>query len=155
MGVAHRPDIEKFEDTPFEQNKQERIIDDPYYAVYGDKWPVCDGHLLFVPKENNSKFITIALQAVVHYGDKLREEGKIDSYHFGMNIGPYAGQTVMWPHIHFIPRHAGDSTGFPGSVRLAHINGRGAKYYMQHPDFKDEYIEIHKDHKDIEGFNET
>ena len=72
-----------------------------------------------------------------------------------MNIGPYAGQTVMWPHIHFIPRHAGDAEGFPGSVRLAHMNGRGAKYYMQHPDFKDEYIEIHKDHKDIEGFKET
>ena len=56
MGVAHRPDIENFEDTPFEQNKQERMIDDPYYAVYGDKWPVCDGHLLFVPKENSTKY---------------------------------------------------------------------------------------------------
>ena len=46
--------------------------------------------------------------------------GKIDGYHFGMNMGEPAGQSVMWPHVHFIPRHKGDVEGFPGSVRLAH-----------------------------------
>ena len=146
--------IEKFEDTPFEKSGQDKVIDEFYYAVYNDKWPVCDGHVLFVPKENNLRFLTMALEATVMYGDQLREEGKIDAYHFGMNMGPEAGQTVMWPHIHFIPRHKDDVEGFPGSVRLAHRNGRGAKYYMEHPDFKDEYIKIHKDHENIKGFKE-
>ena len=77
--------IEKFEDTPFEKNHQSTVADDFYYRVYEDKWPVCDGHLLFVPKENSVKFITITLQATVQYGEKLVEEGKIDGYHFGMN----------------------------------------------------------------------
>ena len=70
--------IEKFEDTPFEKKNQTVIDEDNYYKVYEDKWPVCDGHLLFVPKENNTKFITITLQATVQYGEKLVEEGKID-----------------------------------------------------------------------------
>jgi ATP adenylyltransferase/5',5'''-P-1,P-4-tetraphosphate phosphorylase II len=74
MGIKY-PKIEKFSDTPFEQSGQDKLVDEFYYVVYNDKWPVCDGHLLFVPKENNSKFITIALQATVHYGDKLRNEG--------------------------------------------------------------------------------
>ena len=68
--------IEKFEDTPFEKNHQSTVADDFYYRVYEDKWPVCDGHLLFVPKENSVKFITITLQATVQYGEKLVEEGK-------------------------------------------------------------------------------
>lgn len=153
MGIK-RPLIEDFSQTPFETSGQDKIVDEFYYAVYEDKWPVCDGHLLFVPKENNTKFITIALQATVQYGEKLREEGKIDAYHFGMNMGEPAGQTVMWPHIHFIPRHEGDIDGFPGSIRLSHRNGRGAKYYMEHPDFKDEYIAIHKEHENIKGFKE-
>ena len=43
--------IEKFEDTPFEKNNQTTIDENFYYKVYEDKWPVCDGHLLFVPKK--------------------------------------------------------------------------------------------------------
>lgn len=146
--------IKNFSDTPFEKSKQEKLEDSFYYAVYNDKWPVCEGHLLFVPKENNIKFLTITLEATVEYGNKLRSENKIDGYHFGMNMGSSAGQTVMWPHVHFIPRWNGDCEGFPGSVRLAHRNGRGAKYYMEHPDFKDEYTKIHKEHSTIKGFKE-
>ena len=97
--------IEKFEDTPFEQSEHLRLHNEYYYAVYEDKWPVCDGHLLFVPRQNNIKFITLALEATIEYGDTLRNEGKIDAYHFGMNMGEAAGQTVMWPLIHFMPRN--------------------------------------------------
>ena len=137
--------IEKFEDTPFEKNQQDVIDDNFYYKVYKDKWPVCEGHLLFVPKQNNVKFITLALEATVTYGNKLRKDGEIDGYHFGMNIGEHAGQTVMWPHIHFIPRHKDDVEGFPGSVRLAHRGGMNASYYMDHPEHKEEYRKQHKE----------
>jgi len=144
--------IEKFEDTTFEKNHQSTIADDFYYRVYEDKWPVCDGHLLFVPKENSVKFITVTLQATVQYGEKLVEEGKIDGYHFGMNMREPAGQSVMWPHVHFMPRKQGEIEGFPGSVRFAVRNGRGPSYYLNHPDFKEEYTELHQHVIDEEGF---
>ena len=147
-------ELERFEDSAFAKHDNRVVKDEFYYLVIEDKWPVCDGHLLFIPKKNETRYLTLALEAAITYGNNLRSEGKIDGYHFGMNMGPSAGQTVMWPHIHFIPRHEGDVDGFPGSVRLAHRNGRGAKYYMEHPDFKDEYIEKHKDHATIKGFKE-
>lgn len=150
--MPKRPMIDNIYDTPFELTSQDKVIDEYYYKVYNDKWPVCDGHLLFVPTKNNVKYITLTLEAAMQFGDNLRNEGIIDAYHFGMNMGEAAGQTVMWPHVHFIPRHEGDVEGFPGSVRLAHTNGRGAKYYMEHPDFKEEYIKIHKDVVHIKNF---
>ena len=70
MGIE-KPLIEKFEDTPFVKSGQDTVLDTFYYAVFNDKWPVCDGHLLFVPKENNIKHLTMALEATVEHGDKL------------------------------------------------------------------------------------
>ncbi len=146
--------IKEFKDTPFEKYEQTVLIEGEFFKVYPDMWPACDGHVLFVPKQNTPEFITRTLGEAILYGDKLVEEGTIDGYHFGMNMGVAAGQTVMWPHVHFIPRWDDDCEGFPGSVRLAHRNGRGAKYYMEHPDFKDEYTKIHKEHSTVKGFKE-
>lgn len=153
MGVKREP-ILRLEDTPFETSGQPCVFETKSVRVYNDKWPVCDGHLLFVPKKNTPEFIAFACAETIKYGDQLIKDGEIDAYHFGMNIGEQAGQTVMWPHVHFIPRREGDVDGFPGSVRLAHRNGRGAKYYMEHPDFKDEYIAKHQDHSTVKGFAE-
>mgnify|MGYP003638207183 CR=1 FL=1 len=41
---------------------------------------------------------------------------------------PCAGQTIMWPHIHFIPRHKGDSKEI-GGMRHAHPEADHRKYY--------------------------
>ena len=93
------------------------------------------GHLLFVPKENNTKFITITLQATVQYGEKLVEEGKIDGYHFGMNMRE--PRTICnGPIFILCPRKEGDVEGFPGSVRFAVRNGRGPSYYLNHQNIK-------------------
>jgi len=135
--------IREFKDTPFELNKQEILIDGEFFRVYPDAWPACDGHLLFVPKINTTECITKTLGEAIIYGDNLIKSGEIDGYHFGMNIGESAGQTVMWPHVHFIPRHKGDVEGFPGSVRLAHKEHRGSEYYGFHPEYKDEYRKAH------------
>jgi diadenosine tetraphosphate (Ap4A) HIT family hydrolase len=45
-----------------------------------------------------------------------------------MNIGLCAGQTIMWPHIHFIPRHEGDADK-PGGLRYAHPGADHKEYY--------------------------
>ena len=70
-----------------------------------------------------------------------------------MNMREPAGQSVMWPHIHFMPRKEGDVEGFPGSVRFAVRNGRGPSYYLNHPKYKKEYKELHKHVMHEEGFN--
>ncbi len=136
--------IREFKDTPFELNKQEVIVDEEFYRVYPDAWPACEGHLLFVPKEDTSECITKTLGKVIAYGDNLVKSGKIDGYQFGMNIGESAGQSVMWPHVHFLPRHHGDVEGFPGSIRLAHKGHRGSDYYGNHPEFESEYRRHHR-----------
>jgi len=135
--------IREFKETPFELKKQEILIDGEFFRVYPDAWPACDGHLLFVPKINTTECITKTLGEAIIYGDNLIKSGKIDGYNFGMNIGESAGQSVMWPHVHFIPRHKGDVEGFPGSVRLAHKGHRGPEYYGFHPEYKDEYRKTH------------
>jgi diadenosine tetraphosphate (Ap4A) HIT family hydrolase len=136
--------INEFKNTPFELNKQEIIIDGEFYRVYPDAWPACEGHLLFVPKENTPECITKTLGETIIHGNNLVESGEIDGYQFGMNIGESAGQTVMWPHVHFMPRHHGDVEGFPGSIRLAHKGHKGPDYYGNHPEFESEYRKHHK-----------
>ena len=58
----------------------------------------------------------------------------------------------MWSHVHFMSKKKGDIEGFPGSVRFAVRNGRGPAYYLNHPDFKEEYTELHQHVIDEEGF---
>ena len=42
----------------------------------------------------------------------------------GQNIGEAAGQKVMWPHIHFIPREKGDcKENASNGIRLSHPGG--------------------------------
>ena len=45
-----------------------------------------------------------------------------------MNIGLCAGQTIMWPHIHFIPRQNGDADSI-GGMRHAHPGANHTKFY--------------------------
>mgnify|MGYP000615321656 FL=1 len=136
--------ITNFSDTPFETFNQLELFDHEDYKIYPDKWPACEGHLIFVPKQNTTECIAVALAATVEYGSKLVSNGEIDGYQFGMNIGESAGQTVMWPHVHFMPRHTGDVEGFPGSIRLAHKGHRGAEYYLNHPEKGAEYLKRHE-----------
>ena len=49
-------------------------------------------------------------------------------FNIGMNMGVPAGQTIMWPHIHFIPRYKGDSKPI-GGMRHAHPGADHKKYY--------------------------
>jgi diadenosine tetraphosphate (Ap4A) HIT family hydrolase len=62
------------------------------------------------------------------YGNERIKKGEIAGFNVGMNIGVPAGQTIMWPHIHFIPRHHKDSKKI-GGIRHAHPDGDHKKYY--------------------------
>jgi diadenosine tetraphosphate (Ap4A) HIT family hydrolase len=86
-------------------------------AIYKDKYPACDGHLLFIPKINQPRFVGEAMAEAYYHGQTQLEQGKCDGYNLGMNIGETAGQSVFWPHIHFIPRLKGDQEGEPKGIR--------------------------------------
>ena len=87
-------------DTPMFQNEK--------VSVFYDKYPVSKGHLLFVPKKNDIEHISEAYKLAFYCGEQWIEEGKKDGFNIGQNIGKAAGQSIMWPHVHLIPRHNGD-----------------------------------------------
>jgi diadenosine tetraphosphate (Ap4A) HIT family hydrolase len=43
--------------------------------------------------------------------------GEWDGFNIGINWGEAAGQTVMYPHVHLIPRFVGDMADPRGGVR--------------------------------------
>lgn len=109
-----------FEDTPW----TELIQEDFHVAVYKDKYPVTNGHMLFVPKYDTPEVVRDAFIDAYNYGLKLIESGQADGFNIGMNLGVAAGQTVMYPHIHLIPRHNNDVNDPTGGIRNV-IPGKG------------------------------
>ena len=102
----------------------ELVEEDFHVAVYRDKYPVSEGHLLFVPKYNTMGVLSDAFEDAVRFGRNQVDLGVWEGFNVGLNYGRVAGQTVMWPHIHVIPRKAGDVEDPIGGVRNV-IPGRG------------------------------
>ena len=100
------------------------VRQDFHVAVYRDKYPCTPGHLLFVPKYNSVGILNQAFEDAVREGQKLVEQGICDGFNIGLNYGEAAGQTVPWPHIHLIPRKAGDVEDPVGGIRHT-IPGKG------------------------------
>lgn len=99
-----------------------------FTLVFNDRYPCVEGHKLFIPKENNSHFIGKSYSMAYDHGNELVTKGTISGFNIGMNIGVCAGQTIMWPHIHFIPRHKNDAKKI-GGIRHAHPGADHTKYY--------------------------
>jgi len=93
------------------------IVETANYVIYQDRFPVTPGHLLFVPRVNYIDSILHCYRAAHKYGNWLVLKGTADAYNVGMNLGSAAGQTVMYPHVHMIPRRAGDCADPVGGVR--------------------------------------
>jgi diadenosine tetraphosphate (Ap4A) HIT family hydrolase len=109
-------------DTPMFQNEK--------VSVFYDRYPVVKGHLLFVPKKNNIEHVGEAYKLAFYCGEQWVEEGKMDGFNIGQNIGKAAGQSIMWPHVHLIPRHKGDcKPKTHNGIRLSHPNGNHKEYY--------------------------
>jgi diadenosine tetraphosphate (Ap4A) HIT family hydrolase len=93
------------------------VSEDYHVSVYLDKYPVTEGHLLYVPKYNTVHVLMDAVESAVMYGLKQVETGEWDGFNVGLNYGHAAGQTVEWPHVHLIPRRKGDMEDPTGGVR--------------------------------------
>jgi diadenosine tetraphosphate (Ap4A) HIT family hydrolase len=110
--------------TDLEQAQQNKIApwtntfrEEQDFVIFKDAYPVTYGHMLFVPKWNNSFCIAQCFEAAIELGDFLESSGECDGYNLGINRGVAAGQTVMYPHVHLIPRRTGDCADPTGGVR--------------------------------------
>ena len=94
------------------------LVEEDYHVkVFSDKYPVTDGHLLFVPKYNTVSVLMDCFEAAVQDGIQRVQKGEWDGFNVGFNYGHAAGQTVEWPHVHLIPRRKGDMEDPTGGVR--------------------------------------
>ena len=93
------------------------LVDTRDYTVFRDKYPVTQGHILFVPKEETWDKLEKCYKAAYAWGYDWTQNGYCDAYNIGQNIGTEAGQTVMYPHVHLIPRRKGDMEDPKGGVR--------------------------------------
>ena len=100
------------------------IREDFHIVTYKDGYPVTEGHLLFVPKYDTPGIIQDAFYDAYQRGLGMIEAGECDGFNIGMNIGAAAGQAVMYPHVHLIPRRSGDCEDPTGGVRNV-IPGKG------------------------------
>ena len=92
--------------------------------VYLDRYPVTTGHRLYVPKDDHPNNIVRAMEDALADGMHMVAQGECDAFNIGYNGGEAAGQTVMYPHIHLIPRKKGDVEDPVGGVRNT-IPGKG------------------------------
>ena len=97
---------------------------DFHVVVFRDKYPVTKGHLLFVPTQDTPGLVREAFTSALHEGNRMVEAGECNAYNVGINMGQAAGQTVMYPHVHLIPRRVGDCADPVGGVRNT-IPGQG------------------------------
>jgi diadenosine tetraphosphate (Ap4A) HIT family hydrolase len=87
------------------------------FWIFKDAYPVTPGHLLFVPTQEQSHNLWECYKAAYKWGFEGIEGERWDSFNIGQNVGEAAGQTVMYPHVHMIPRRKGDMEDPCGGVR--------------------------------------
>ena len=117
LEIAYQQDI-----APWDDRVEE--LSDFHVAVFRDRYPVTPGHLLFVPCYNTDAVIMDCFNSAMLYGCRMVENKECDAFNVGINIGKAAGQTVMYPHVHLIPRRVDDCADPVGGVRNV-IPGRG------------------------------
>ena len=93
------------------------VREDFHVVIFKDKYPVTEGHLLFVPKYSANGVIEDCFADALKVGQDKVKAGDWDGFNIGINWGEAAGQTVPYPHVHLIPRRKGDMANPTGGVR--------------------------------------
>jgi len=105
--LEDNPYLDSYQDAPWPRKNM--VFEDENVVVYKDGFPVTEGHLLFVPKKRKRRLdITICFEYAWEWGVQGIMDYKWEAFNVGINNGVAAGQTVMWPHVHLIPRREGD-----------------------------------------------
>jgi ATP adenylyltransferase len=87
------------------------------FWVFRDGYPVSEGHLLFVPTYKRFENIVECFKGAYKFGYDGVNFEKWEGFNVGQNCGEVAGQTIMYPHVHMIPRRKGDMADPRGGVR--------------------------------------
>ena len=119
QSMKEKPQIEQltsYKDVPF---PDENIVhEDENVVVYKDGFPVTEGHLLFIPKSRERRAnITICFEYAYDWGVRGIRDYKWEGFNVGINQNECAGQSILWPHVHMIPRRKGDTPNPKGGVR--------------------------------------
>jgi diadenosine tetraphosphate (Ap4A) HIT family hydrolase len=93
------------------------VREDFHVIIFKDKYPVTEGHMLFVPKYSANGVIEDCFADALKIGQEKVKAGDWDGFNIGLNWGEAAGQTVPYPHVHLIPRRKGDMADPTGGVR--------------------------------------
>ncbi|RTZ61193.1 MAG: HIT family protein [Gammaproteobacteria bacterium] len=100
------------------------ILKNEYCFAIFDKYPVNPGHTLIIPYRHTDSYFSLTKEekiAIVELIDEVKrfldKKFSPDGYNIGVNIGKWAGQTIMHVHIHVIPRYKGDTPDPTGGVR--------------------------------------
>lgn len=116
--------LKSYKDAPW---PDKNIVEETNeYIVYKDGYPVTEGHLLFVPKKRDELSVVSCFVAANNQGNIGVKNEDYEGFNVGINRGAAAGQTVMWPHVHLIPRRTGDVEDPRGGVR--HVIPRKGNY---------------------------
>ena len=108
--------LDSYKDAPWPDHNI--VFEDEHIIVYKDGYPVTEGHLLFVPKKKERRSdITHCFEVAYDWGVRGILDYKWEGFNVGMNQNECAGQSVMWPHVHLIPRRKGDMENPKGGVR--------------------------------------
>ena len=98
------------------------------FWVFKDAYPVTEGHLLFVPTYETWDKLAACFKAAYQFGHQGVLEERWQAFNVAQNVGEAAGQTVMYPHIHMIPRRKGDMENPRGGVR--HVIPEKGNYHV-------------------------
>ena len=108
--------LEFYTDAPW--HRKNMVYEDENVIVYKDGFPVTEGHLLFVPKKRERRAdITNCFEYAYDWGVQGIRDYKWEGFNVGINQNEVAGQSVLWPHVHMIPRRKGDTPNPKGGVR--------------------------------------
>ena len=108
--------LSSYKDAPWPD--EHIVYEDKNIVIYKDGYPVTEGHLLVVPKKVVRRSdITKCFEVAYDRGVQGILDHKWEAFNVGINNGVAAGQSVMWPHVHMIPRRHGDTPNPKGGVR--------------------------------------
>ena len=106
------PQLTSYKDAPWAKAPkayQNIVHEDENVIVFKDGFPLTEGHLMFVPKKKlRREDITICFEYAYKWGIEGIMDYRWEAFNIGINNGVAAGQSVMWPHVHLIPRREGD-----------------------------------------------
>ena len=100
------------------------LLHSNHFFIIPDKYPVSDGHLLIISKEQRCDFFELTDEEqkelpnmILKAKELIEETHEPNGYNVGMNCGEAAGQTVFHFHCHVIPRYKGDVENPRGGIR--------------------------------------